>query len=207
MNSLKDVLDCFHNRWHIYILIKECREQPIDKEDQMNSNKEGGGLEALQPSSSLHKDIEAKFIQQWIKPNTTDLKVEKIFQVWPSQSAIAAFKEYEEQLKGNNVNTKVTELYHGTVANCNLLQSALSSATVVSICQIVDCSICGIIKHSFDPSRIGINQRQENWQRFGTGFYFHQPHQNVTITVTQEVSYKIYISPRETSHKRHGKTP
>ena len=126
-------------------------------------------------SSTAYADHLNSFHEAWVKTNTQGVRVEAIFDVRTSSFVKQRFDNACKNLSSSLGTDNVRSLYHGTIASCcefMVSTDTVSTQSLISTCNGLECSVCKIVSNGFDKGRIGINHRPENWFRFGPGFYF-----------------------------------
>ena len=112
---------------------------------------------SIMPSSD--SSVVDMFLSTWTKNPQSGPRRGDITEVFSIHNAAveSKFQRYVQGLANPNVDW----FYHGTVLRCDILQNR-------SLCINDGCSVCGISREGFDPTRI---RTHVNYQRFGHAFY------------------------------------
>ncbi|RHZ61647.1 hypothetical protein Glove_346g137 [Diversispora epigaea] len=126
--------------------------------------------------TQLFKEIEKRFLNDWVKPNANDVRIEAIFNIYLNPTIVENYKAYRLQveLKGNFKGKGLSEgnekiLYHGTDHICQIISDKSHQN---NLCKTDECCGCGILMNGFEISKVGHNKQGRSFQRLGQGLYF-----------------------------------
>jgi len=113
------------------------------------------------------QSIETQFRKKWLHTQTSP-QVRAIYKIVNKPSNVAKYKSYldrveargnfasQDRFRGNE-----NRRWHGTMRKCKI-----GDEGVTSLCADSSCSLCGILRSSFD-----LSVRTQRYKRFGMGIY------------------------------------
>jgi len=121
----------------------------------------------LTPRDPEYSLVERPFCKGWKHANKQKPTVRAIFRVWSSQESEKSYQNYldtvQRSLPGRKLEKIQKFLFHGTNRACLLGEDGHNT-----LCASSDCSVCSIIRNSFDIRKTGTRYI---FQRFGSGIY------------------------------------
>ncbi|KAJ3901071.1 hypothetical protein F5879DRAFT_970189 [Lentinula edodes] len=114
--------------------------------------------------------VERLFSKGWRHSQKTKPVVRAVFKILSSDESLELYAIYRSQVQAFNLLTRFKKgsneqlCFHGTRRSCALGDDS----SQVFLCQSPECSICSIIRASFDVSKCGA---AHSFKRFGRGIY------------------------------------
>ncbi|KAN0093142.1 hypothetical protein V8E55_003926 [Tylopilus felleus] len=118
--------------------------------------------------NSRFAEVEQLFVKGWRHRKKARPEIQYIFKIlWP-EPALEPYLNYRDRvqsvLKVKEKRGSEKLLFHGTNRACLLGESSTS----VLLCGLKECSLCSILRSSFDVSKCG---SKNSFKRFGHGIY------------------------------------
>lgn len=123
-----------------------------------------GRLIPLEPSDLYYMCIKDQFDRHWEHVGRMRPRVRAIYKVLYLQSELQPFLDYKADVAAARNGLVVRSLFHGTTRACRLGEGSHN----LVFCELSDCSLCSIIRNSFDVAMCG---RKNKFSRFGVGIY------------------------------------
>jgi len=124
----------------------------------------------IDPSTAQHNEVENLFREGWKHPNKELPKLHAVYKITFPESSIKVFLRYQSSLVESPYWSPFIRkgaqslLFHGTNRACLLGENS----NHMSLCNLSKCSLCSIIRRSFDISKCG---SKHHFTRFGIGVY------------------------------------
>ncbi|KAF8646212.1 hypothetical protein AX16_007353 [Volvariella volvacea WC 439] len=146
----------------------------IDDFSSENPKNRAGGrwkrLRRLRRSDEDFVQVEGLFHNGWRHPHKERRYVHRVYKIiWPDDR-LEPYLAYRAQVASecsrtiqHNIGNEQL-LFHGTTRQCLLAEHDDST----TLCMLPECSLCCIIRNSFDVARCGSKNK---FRRFGTGIY------------------------------------
>ncbi|EIM82323.1 uncharacterized protein STEHIDRAFT_160871 [Stereum hirsutum FP-91666 SS1] len=162
------------------ITLDYCGKKCAQKDRQVNANPSGRpGIAELAPGDPRYYSVANQFEDSWRHASQCPT-IEKIYQIMGTSSSVDAYHKYRKSLEDNgHFRSKNLEegneqrRWHGTKRAC-----FLGDPGYTQLCSDASCSLCSIIRDSYDLDRIGTAHRwstfkpgSSGWGRFGRGLY------------------------------------
>ncbi|EIM89175.1 ADP-ribosylation [Stereum hirsutum FP-91666 SS1] len=148
-----------------------CSESCARKDRSVNGNTTGKkpGIVELSPGYHRFQSVAHQFEVTWRHP-TTCPPVSKIYQIIGDAPSVDAYTAYKQALENaedfqsqNLAEGNEERRWHGTKRACQL-----GDPGHTKLCTHTSCSLCNIIRNSFDLKHFG---ERTGWGRFGCGLY------------------------------------
>ncbi|THU94583.1 ADP-ribosylation [Dendrothele bispora CBS 962.96] len=129
-------------------------------------------LVRVDPSDKTYAEVEKLFQKGWKHREKEKPVIRALYKIISSQRSLDSYAEHKFQIQVvnqlSNYRKRANEqfLFHGTSQACSFGMN-LSNAT---LCPIPSCSLCSIIRNSFDVQKCGYGFNHVN-DRFGRGIY------------------------------------
>ncbi|GLB39055.1 putative poly(ADP-ribose) polymerase catalytic domain [Lyophyllum shimeji] len=127
-------------------------------------------LVVLAPDDPYYHLVRDKFIEGWRHADRPRPPVRAVLKILSTNESLNVYKKYRAKVAAeindrkakNQGNQKL--LFHGTNRYCRVAENP----DKVRICELSECSLCSIIRHSFNIEKSG---NKHSFRRFGKGIY------------------------------------
>ncbi|KAG9315169.1 ADP-ribosylation [Chiua virens] len=148
--------------------IKLAPPDEFSLDNQVNSSHRRNRLARVDKANPRFAEVEQLFIKGWRHRKKARPDIQYVFKVLWSEPALEPYLNHRDRVqatikaKDKRGNEKL--LFHGSNRGCLLGESSGS----VVLCNLKECSLCSILRSSFDVSKCG---SKNSFKRFGHGIY------------------------------------